>query len=278
MLPNDSEVQAGLGTQEEASKPNRTPAQAGRKEVDQAMFRLRIALWSLLAVFAVSGLSAAAASAEGPFWHVGGEKLKQGSKGLKLQSKGPLVLRSEVTAKPENVKIVITCNTSTSEGTIEGQGPTRQGQDKGTVSYEQCKVETKPVIAECKVVEPIKTGQLKSHLAFATVQGSEQIVDLFEPSPTQQTEEKVFARINLKPCAGIAGVYPVTGSAVAQLAPQEVEGQEGSLFFPEEPITKIKHEGQEVSTGLFLGPLAAKFTGYYGARLQSGERYGVFRN
>jgi len=246
------------------------------------MSRLRIALLSLVAVFAVNMFVAAVASAEGPFWHVGGEKLKQGSKGIKLQSKGELILKGELSSKPTNIKVVITCLNSTSNGTIDGQGPTKQGQDKGTVTYTQCSVVTEPEFKGCTVVEPITTNQLKSHLAEAVVQQKMQIVDLFEPSPNPQLEQKgetpSFVTIHLTKCGLAEGLWPVKGSVVAQLAPQEEEGQEGSLYFPKEPILKINHEGQqEVKVGLTFNGLPATFTGFYGARLQSGEKWGVFR-
>lgn len=251
------------------------------KGKQHAMLRLRISLLGLVAVCAVGVFSAAAASAAGPFWHVGGSKLVQGSKNIKLQNKGPLTLSSEVVAKPENISFTITCNNSTSDGTIDGQGETKQGQGKGTVTYTSCKVEDKALLA-CKVAEPIKTGQLKVHLAHGIVQNKRQIVELFEPSPSQQTEEKVFTTVILastsgSSCTAIAGSYKIHGSVVGQLAPQEQEAQEGLLSFPEPAITQVEHEGQTVEVGLFAGTVPAKFVGVYSARLQPLEAFGVFQ-
>ncbi len=223
----------------------------------------------------------AVASAEGPFWHVGGAPLGQASKGIKLLNKGPLALTSELVAKPNNIEFKITCGYSTSNGTIDGQGTTKQGQGKGTVTYEQCKVEDKAELA-CKVIEPIKTNQLKVHLAHATIGAKEQMVELFEPSPSQQTEEKIFATIVIastsgSSCTGLAGSFKIHGSVVGQITPQEEEVVEGGLSFPATPILSVKHEGQTVATGLFAGTAAATFTGSYGAKLQSGEKFGVFQ-
>jgi hypothetical protein len=207
----------------------------------------------------------------GPIWQVNGTKLNQGSKGISLQNKGSLVLKGELSG----LKVTITCETSTGLGTIDGQGTTRQGQGKGTVSYEKCKA----VLNEgtCEVVEPIKTNQLKSHLVLATAQEETQIAEVFEPSSSQQVEKPVFVKITLKGCGVLNGPHEVTGSVVAVLQPQEEETQEGGLSFPTTAITSAIHEGQSVTTGLKFGPNAATFSGYYSAKLQNGEPFGAFQ-
>ncbi|HEY7951873.1 MAG TPA: hypothetical protein VID70_02735, partial [Solirubrobacteraceae bacterium] len=125
-----------------------------------------------------------------------------------------------------------------------------------------------------QTVEPIKTNQLKTHLALATVQGQEQIVDLIEAATSQQTGN-TWGNITLINCGVLNGIYPIRGSLAGALAPQEAESQEMSLYFPE-VITTIKHEGQESSVRLTIGMNAAVFSGFYGARLQNGS-FGVFR-
>jgi hypothetical protein len=209
-----------------------------------------------------------------PVWHMNGTKLGQGSAGITGQSKGSLVLKS----KAAGIEFTITCSESSSVGTIDGQGDTLQGQGKGTVKYSLCKIETNPKVEGCKVAEPINTNQLKAHLARASVQGTEQIVTLFEPSGSSQTTEKVFATIKIVTCGVLNGAFPVKGSVAAAVSPQETEGQEGSLFFPETPISPVKHEGQEVKPGLTLGGTEAIFTGYYSQKLQGGGKFGVFNN
>lgn len=216
----------------------------------------------------------------GPFWHVNGSKLSQGSKGVKLQNKGPLSLSAEVIAKPENISFTVTCKNSTSNGTVDGQGAAKQGQGKGSVTYEQCKVEDKASLA-CKVAEPIKTNQLKAHLAYAAVKGDEQIVELYEPAPSPQTGEKIFTTLILSStsgssCTAIAGSYKIHGAVVGQIMSQEGEAHEGLVSFPEQPITLVVHEGEAVEAGLFAGTVPAKFIGSYGARLQNGEPFGAF--
>jgi hypothetical protein len=247
------------------------------------MSRQRVAIASLLAVFAASMFTTAVASAAGPFWHRNGAPLEQkASVGVSGQNKGNLTLKSTVAG------ITISCTTSNSKGTIESQGATLQGQGKGIVKYEHCTVvgaETSCQIAEKDATEKpgnesITTRQLKIHLATATVQSKEQIVALFEPAPNEQSTEKIFTKFAIVSKPGetclIAGPYTVKGSVVAQLSPQEAESQEGSLFFPEPAITTITHEGQTVHPELHLGSSAAVFTGYYGQKAQTGT-FGVFR-
>jgi hypothetical protein len=244
------------------------------------MLRQRTVALSLVAVFVASMFTVASASAAGPFWHRNGSKLTQGSVGVTGQNKGNLSLSSKIGTTP----ITITCTASASVGTIDGQGPTLQGQGKGKVKYTGCKTN----VANCGISETlpekpptgnITTGQLKIHLATGTVQGTEQIVALLEPSPSEQTAEKVFTKFAIVKEASaclLEGLYKVSGSVVAQLSPQEAESQEGSLFFPEPAITTITHEGQTVHPGLFLGTAEAVFKGYYAQKAQSGT-LGVFR-
>jgi hypothetical protein len=244
------------------------------------MLRERTVALGLVAVFVASMFTVASASAAGPFWHRNGSKLVQGSVGGTGQSKGNLSLSTKIGTTP----ITFTCTSSTSVGTIDGQGPILQGQGKGKVKYTGCTTNVSncgisETLAEKPASQKITTGQLKSHLATATVQGVDQIVALFEPSPTEQTAEKVFVKFAIvkeSVACLLEGLYTVKGSVVAQLAPQEAESQEGSLFLPDIPITTITHEGQTVHPGLFLGTNDAILRGYYTQRTQTGT-VGVFR-
>lgn len=258
---------------------NKTRPCAGGRTATEIMSRLRISLFGLVAACMASMCMTAIASAEGPYWHTAGAKLKQGSIGVKLLNKGPLVLHSELQSKPV-ITFTITCGYSTSNGTIDGQGETKQGQGKGTVTYEQCKVENSAALL-CKVIEPIKTNQLKVHLAHIT--GTEEIVELFEPSPSQQTTEKIFTTLVIastsgSSCTGLAGSFKIHGSVAGHVIPQEEEVTQGTLSFPEVAITSIKHEGQIVPIGLFAGPAPATFVGIYDAKLQKGDPFGAFQN
>ncbi len=222
----------------------------------------------VLACLIASGVMAPAALASGPFWHVNGKKLASGeTKQLKLQNKGPITLKL-----PGTLEIV--CQRSISEGaTIEGSTVT-QGQDKGRTIYSSCAVPV-PTGEKCKVVgDQIKTNQTKSYLAEAETQTK--IVDVFEP--TQGSTFSVFRLEN-----GPGGTCPfkelgVAGSAVAEMIPSGVEGQEGLMVFPSTAILKVKHEGTAVTLpSLKTVGVVSTFSAVYGVRLATfPEKFGVF--
>lgn len=63
---------------------------------------------------------------------------------------------------------------------------------------------------------------------------------------------------------------------MAEITPTGNESQVGMLDFPAEPITKVKHEGIEKTIEMKTNTSLSFFETVYGARLQSGERFGVF--
>lgn len=230
--------------------------------------KMRAGVLALLALFIVSGIAASASSAAGPYWHVASSRLGQGQvRQLKLQLKGTAVLSASFSAES---KVTVVCNSSVSEGaTIEGQGE-RQGQGKGRITFTSCKV-TKPT-SGCTVVEPITTAQVKSHLVtYAGTQAK--YAELFEP-----TEGKTYVTLKFvgSGCGVVVGSQPVTGTVAAEVLPVEKESQEGLLNFPAEPLTKVFLEGEEKKPGLFLGGHETVFNAAYGARLATGEQWGVF--
>ena len=232
------------------------------------MFKVRLAILGALALFIVSGISASAASASGPFWHVQGSSLN-GTRQIKLQSKGPLFLKVPGTLE-------IRCENSISEGgTIEGN-TTTQGQGKGRTLYSSCKVLV-PGEEKCLVGDTlanrgqIKTNPIKSYLAKA---GQTGIVEVFEPG-----QGNVFTQFNLvsgKECA--FKEVGATGGVVAEVIPARVENQEGLLAFPEKAILKVIHEGTEVTVpSLKTVGFVGTFSGVYAARLQNfPELFGAF--
>ncbi len=196
---------------------------------------------------------------ERPDWYVNGSQLKQGSRQIKLQLKGTAVFKTELTGFGP---ITIECNGIASEGaTIDGYG-NNQGQSKGRMTVTSCKS------AVCPTAEPIVTKQLKAHLVTFNGQQTK-YAELFEP-----TEGEVFATLKFGGACLLA--VNVTGDIAAEIVPKEKEVQELALIFPEIPISRVIHEGQEVKQGLFLGPKEAKFGGYFGARLATNEKFGVF--
>jgi hypothetical protein len=196
---------------------------------------------------------------ERPDWYLNGSQLKQGSRQIKLQLKGTAVLKSELAGLGP---VTVECNGGLSEGaTIDGYG-NNQGQGKGRITFTSC---TSTV---CPVAEPIVTKQTKAHLV--TFKGQQtKYAELFEP-----TEGEVFTTLKFAGVCSLA--VNVTGKVAAEIVPKEKEQQEGALIFPETAISSVVHEGQEVTPGLFLGLKEAKFSSYFGARLETNERFGVF--
>ena len=231
------------------------------------MFKARAALFGVLVLFATSGISMPAASASGPYWHVGGLRLESGSKSLKLQAKGTIVLSAQLA---DIAQIVVECANSRSEGaTIEGNGG-GQGQGKGRLIFTQCKSNWPH---NCRIVEPVTTSQLKLHLG--TDSGQSKYAVLYEP-----TEGQLFLWYRLGNREGetclVAGEEPVGGTAAAEVAPPEIEGQEMLLFFPKEPVSTVFLGEEERKVELLYGENQMKFSASYGARLDNGEKFGVF--
>jgi hypothetical protein len=227
------------------------------------MFKMRVALLGVLALFIVSGIAASAASAVGPYWHVNGSRQEKGAFQNTLQVKGTAVLNSEI----GTTKIVITCTASESEGaTIEGNG-TNQGQDKGQIKYSSCTVN----VPKC-VVEPITTKPTKSHLV--TWKGAQsKYADLFEP-----TEGNTFTVVKIVKGAEtclVAAVLEVKGSVAAEVVPKESESQEGLLNFPSTAISEVFLEGVTKNPSLLLGTKPAIFAAAYSSKLGT-NKFGVF--
>jgi hypothetical protein len=244
----------------DASSKTTIPARAGRKEAGR-MFKTRIALLGALALIVASGVFASQASAAGPYWHVNGTKLTQGTRQLKLQIKGVFIQKANIGGS----SLTAECHTSLAEGAaIEGNGSS-QGQDKGRLIFSQCKLS----VPECKIVDPLTTAQTKSHLV--TVKNAQtKYADLFEPA-----QGTTFLTYTISGCPLLAGKYSVAGS-VAAFVPTEIEGQEGLINFPEAPISLVTLEQEEKKVGLRLGAEEYKIAGTYGARLDNGEKFGIF--
>jgi hypothetical protein len=234
------------------------------------MFKTRVALLGVLALFIASGIATSTASAAGPYWHVNGSRLPQG-KAVQVKTQAKLI--PILVGHLGSDTIAIICHNSYSEGaTIEGQG-NFQGQDKGRFVFEQCKAESKPINVCNKVEEPIQTTQTKSYLAYnPQAKGTQQkFVDVFEP---QQGNTFVVIKILNELCP--VREAAVEGAVAAEIVPIEKESQEGLLNFPEEPIEEIEHEQQKRKIGLKFNNEVAIFNAIYGARLATNERWGVF--
>ena len=229
------------------------------------MLKIRAISLSVLALVVVSAMTTSTALA-GPVFHVGGKRLGQETRQIKLQIKGVATL----SAKVAGTEIAISCRNSVSEGsTIEGPN-----QGKGRLTFTSCKVD-KP-IELCAVAEPITTVQTKAHLAIDPNNKQQKFVEFFEPQ-----QGTTFAILMFKGtgCGVILGNQAVKGSIAAEVVPIEREVQEGLLNFPLKPITEVElglTQGQKTKAGLTFANEPAVFAAAFGSRLDNGEQGGVF--
>ena len=204
---------------------------------------------------------------QGPYWHVNGSGFAEGIKQVALQSKGNIVLKSELAG----VSITITCTASVSEGTtIEGNGA-GQGQGKGRFKYSGCTVN----IPKCVVAEPITTVQTKAHLAIDPNNKQQKLVEFFAP---QQGTTFATLKFSGTGCGVILGSQPVKGNIAAEVVPIESEVQEGLLNFPAKPIVEVElgEQTQKTKVGLTFANEPSVLSAAYGAKLVTGEKWGVF--
>ncbi len=238
------------------------------------MFKItRVAMLGLASLIILSGTMSSVASAAGPFWRVNGTRLEQGKKAVNISA---TQFEPELKGKVLGFGAWISCKVAqTQNAYIEGNG-TNQGLDSASsITFEKC---TTHEPAKCVVVEPIKTKPLKSALVEYTNNASQlKIGDLFEPTQGTTYVELEFNDLSVKETCAVKGnKFPVTGSVVANVFPENQEPTKGRLTFPTEPIKKVKHEGTEVNTGLLLGLVEAKFVAVFEATLVSGEKWGAF--
>ncbi|HEV3320083.1 MAG TPA: hypothetical protein VG053_10235 [Solirubrobacteraceae bacterium] len=218
----------------------------------------------LAALFAMSGLVAAQASAIEFAWHVNGSKLETGQeKTLTSKAKSAQVLKTTVIG----VKVEIKCTeVSTAGAKIIGGVP---GTSTETVEYKSCTVAkpsgctikggtitTKPLKDE--IVEGVGTSAGKALVLFAPVAG------------------KVFAEPKLEGgflCLSLA----VEGSVLAEAIPQKEEVEAGVLKFEPANGKEAKNsKGETTKDGLTVSGGAATVTGEVETKLSPVEKFGVF--
>ncbi len=116
-------------------------------------------LVALLAVFAFSGLAAAAAQAvEAPRWSIGGVDLAEGKThfiSAKAYSSAIKLVTELITLECGAVKL--------KEGSLLGSSAGNPGKGNGVLEFSTCTVKGKS-IEKCKVPEPLVTTPIKSEL------------------------------------------------------------------------------------------------------------------
>ncbi len=232
------------------------------------MFKIRGVLLGALALLMVSGIAASAASAAGPYWHLGGHRLETFSWPA-LISAGETELKAKVLELP----FTIHCASATVEGAeIVGNG-TNQGLDTASsIAFEKCTIGTP---SGCVVPQPIKTVAVKSRLVIYDLG---KIGDLFEPTKGTEFVSIKFESAKGAKCPLNGDEFPVKGSIVAETKPEEKEGKTGELVFPATPIKEVKEEGgSAIVVGLEVSKgNAANFSGKFEVEMALGERFGVF--
>ena len=257
--------------------------------------RLRVLLVSMLAVFAISAVASASASAH-RVWTVKGAILATGvPKTFSITKSGSFIL----TAGTEK----ITCTEEMLEGSgeienvlVEGKGPT--GKDRATVKFKKCTASK----AGCTVVEPIivKGTTVLAEQVLTKKQEEEKvkpkIYDVFLPeagkelTPAEITtfeakekglatkeQEKLHPYTKIEQTGtGCVAVTTVEGDGVAAEIVPEGEATSHELNFPATPITPVKlWNGLTITLKLKAFGVAAKEVGKLTIALTTGEAFGV---
>ena len=228
------------------------------------MQRTKVLGLCLAALFAMSGLVAAQASAIEFAWHVNGSKLEAGKeKTLVSKAKGAQVLKTSVIG----VKVEISCTEASTTGAkIIGGIP---GTSTETVTYKNCTV-LKP--SGCTIKGgTITTNPLKDEIVEGVGTSAGKALVLFAP-----VTGETFAEPKLE--GGILCLsLSVKGSVLAEANPQKTEVETGILKF--EPANGKESKGSNGETrkdGLTVSGNAATVTGEVETTLSPAEKFGVF--
>jgi hypothetical protein len=214
------------------------------------MTRIRLIMLSLLAVFAVSAVASASASAtEGIVeWKIGGNPFTgtetETSKG------GVFTLKAGITIECKKVK---------DTGSIT-QVAGKAGTDATTVEFEECAI---PGNANCTVTSENETNEGAEVNGTITVKAKTELFEPVETTPdihydrfTGEEAEGRFVTIEVDNAAGktclVKGEeYTVTGKACAEAGPEAVKAK----------LTFSKAIEEACGTGLKLKGVAAEFKG-----------------
>jgi hypothetical protein len=193
--------------------------------------QIRILLMSLLAVFAISAVASASASAQ-PHWWIckkGGTEMAKctGGSGEWHWVKLPLSTRVNVKTKGGVSKLKVTggptieCKKVKDIGWIENPDNGEAGIDFLTkAEFTECKVVG---AATCEVKEPIVVENVKTKLG----EKEGKFIDTFTP----EAAEELFTKITIKKCAEEVVEAHVTGKVVAL-----VNGANAELEFTNPPV------------------------------------------
>lgn len=151
------------------------------------MKRWRVFSLALMAVLALTAITASLAQAASPEWSIEGKALS-GSESI--SSEATETFKLEVPARG----LTIQC---TEQSTVEGK-ITSPRADSGKISFNNCSVVGAPT---CKVTQPITTVPLVTELKLSGTT----VYDTFKPA-----SGTTFTTITISGCAA-AGSFPITG-------------------------------------------------------------------
>lgn len=224
----------------------------------------KVVVLCVVALFALSGIGVAQASAIEFVWKVNGKTLgSKEEKELTTKAKTTQVLKTSVLG----VAVEIKCTeVKTAGAKIIGGTP---GTSSETVEYTGCTV-AKP--SGCKIKgEAITTKALKDEIVEGVGASKGKALILFTPK-----EGETFAEPKLEGgllCLSVA----VKGSVLAEPLPQKEEATTGVLKFePAEGKKYINSKKEEKAAGLKVGSSTATDSGEVEIKLKPEEKFGVF--
>jgi len=242
------------------------------------MRSIRLAGVAVLAVFAISAVTASAAFATGPVWKVAGTELKAGqTKAITAKQKTSFTLTA-------GSLITVLCDKATSSGEIIGGVP---GTDKAKITFSECVV--KGFESTCHVNSPGEEAgtiftEAKTELVY--IGSSEQaeklegpIGDLFSPASGTTF---VTLEVGGSSCPALTkGTNKVEGSVIAKVEPYNTEAKSGTLNFPSSPVTTgyLWSGGELIEdkpTLKVFGVVGCTQVGEELVELESGQEYGAW--
>jgi hypothetical protein len=268
--------------------------------------RPKVLIVSLLAVFAVSSVVVATASAAltGPWWkHIENSKqvkfvenkeqpLKATNAGL-----GNFKLKSKTVAFGS---IVIECQEATSKGNLWNGA--LQGEDEAILAFEKCEAKGS-LTGVCKGVT-IENSKVHSELMWKyrgetkelkEAGGQQKIYDAFAPTEAPKEGKAALTTITFPTGCTLAGSYIITAvgteatfidqflekhlvvwGTAAQVEPQNEDVTKGFLTWNSPNVTKLHHQEKEVVAKLQFAGQPAELEGKLAIELNNGEKFGAF--
>lgn len=266
------------------------------------MYRIKVLLVSLLAVFAVSSVVAASASAalEGPWYkQVKGKQIKlerNKEQPIKSENEGSFKLKGKLVGSA----VVIECATAKSTGNI--WNGLLQGEDNATVEFGTCTIGKAIVCVGAPVeVTPSKVfSELQWKYAGNTNElkevGQQKIYNVFAPTAEPVAGKATFTKVNILKanCETINGEFPVEAAGTlatfvdqngtshkivwgtaAVASPQNTDVVTNRLTWASPNVTELHHQGTQTKAKLLFGGAAAELEGTLRVELNSGEEFGV---